>query len=398
MAPLLQTKRGCSSLVYSRKKARSHGFSSLTKGTRSKSAFDVRPFPELHGMIYRVGSRAMTEPLTFRTFGEQDADKLRVVIFANLGRLPFRNNLVGPVKAFSRHATTLVIDPLDYPGVKPTGGLAPLPVPPEALAKASTFGPHCVICLGGGLFVPEEAKTLFSGNVIFVGIALSDPQALETSLKIAPHFQLFYTQDPQTVSEYRASGIYARRLDLAVDPGEFRPLPVEKQWDVVFVGKWTPYRNKLLASLAEQLKVMIFTHAGETRWDTPAEPPLNDPESLCYAFNRARVALDVALVEDGDPRFQGTVRITPRTFMAAACAVPVLINAGPSISDYFRPCLEIATFQSVEESTSVARWLATDTNANQSMGTLARQRVLEAHTWDHRARTVLSHVTALLRE
>lgn len=335
--------------------------------------------------------------ITSQSTYETEPAKLRLVVFANLGRLPFRNNLTGPVRAFSRWAATLVIDPLQYPGVKPTGGRAPLPVPDEAVLKARLFNPHCVVCLGGGLFVPPVAVATFPNNAIFVGIALSDPQALRTSLEIAPYFHLFYTQDPQTLSQYQASGINARRLDLAVDPQDFRPLPVEKLWDVVFVGKWTPYRNRLLTFLAKQLAVKVFTHAGENRWDIPVEAPLNDTASLCSAFNQARVALDVGLVEEGEPQFQGTVRITPRTFMAAACAVPVLINADASVSEYFRPGIEIATFTSVEEAGTLARWLATDVEANRAMASRARERTLQSHTWDHRVRTILSDVTALLK-
>lgn len=328
---------------------------------------------------------------------ETEPAKLRTVVFANLGRLPFRNNLIGPIKAFSKLTATLVIDPLQYPGVEPTGGLAPLPVPAEAVVKARSFNPHCVICLGGGLFLPPTAMASFPKHVVFVGIALSDPQALQASLEIAPLFHLFYTQDPHAVSQYRASGINARHLNLAVDPEEFRPLPLGKQWDVVFVGKWTPYRNKLLTLMARQLKVKVFTHAGEKRWDIPVAPPLNDTSSLCHAFNRGRVALDVALVEEGESRFHGMVRLTPRTFMAAACGVPALVNFDSSLSEYFRPGLEIATFTTLEEAVTIAQWLATDAEANREVGSRARERTLRCHTWEHRVRAVLSDVTALLK-
>lgn len=302
------------------------------------------------------------------------------------------------MKAFSRLAETAVIDPLEFPGVKPTGARAPNPIPEAAVARAAAFAPDVVICLGGGLFLPDSLASAFSRRVLTVGIALSDPQALSTSLKIAPHFDLFYTQDPQTLPTYRAAGIPARRLDLAVDPEAFYPMAEEKECDIVFVGKWTPYRDQLLSALAQVLTVRVFAHAGEQRWNVPVEPPLNDEVALCLAFNRARLSLDVALVEDAEPPFRGTSRITPRSFMAAACGVPTLIDETPTLGDYFLPGEEVAPFRTIEEAVATARWLREHPDACASMGARARTRVLSSHTWAHRAAAVLADVRCLLEQ
>jgi spore maturation protein CgeB len=269
-------------------------------------------------------------------------------------------------------------------------------VPDEALAQAAAFTPQVVVCLGGGLVVLPEDRRRFLPEAVVVGIALSDPQALPTSLAIAPHFHLFYTQDFQCLSAYAAAGIAAGRFDLAADPEDFYHLPLDKRWDVVFVGKWTPYREKLLKALAQRVSVAIFTHEGESRWGLPTQGPLVTTQQLCLAFNQARMALDVAYVDES-PAGLATYppRITPRAFMAAACATPVLVEACASVEAFFLPGVEIATFSTLEEAVEVAGRLVGDERALVAMGKAARERVLRQHLWEGRVVQVLRQAYAL---
>ncbi|MCX7896008.1 MAG: glycosyltransferase [Thermoanaerobaculum sp.] len=320
------------------------------------------------------------------------------VVFAAISRLPFRNNLLGPVHAFIRHVPPRVLDPLRFPGTRPTGALAPVPIPEPALHEAAAFTPHCVVCLGGGYFIPERLRPLFPPSTVFVGIALSDPQGLPASLQIAPSFDLYYTQDPGSLEAYRAAGISARRLDLAVDPRRFFPEPRPKLYDLVFVGKWTPYRNALLTRLRQEFQVAVYAHAQETRWTFPVYGPLNHLPALRRAFTSARVALDVAVVEDAHSPWHGRSRITPRAFMAAACGVPVLMDQAEAIADYFAPGVEVATFTTLEEAVERARDLISQPERAHAMGSAARARVLHCHTWDHRIACLLEQVAEFQRQ
>lgn len=55
------------------------------------------------------------------------------------------------------------------------------------------------------------------------------------------------------------------------------------------------------------------------------------------------------------------------------------------------------TFMSVEEAVALAHWLASDAENSRKIGSRARERVLQGHTWEHRVKTVLSDVTAILQ-
>jgi spore maturation protein CgeB len=225
---------------------------------------------------------------------------------------------------------------------------------------------------------------MFPSHTLFAGFALSDPYGLEASLAIAPEFDLFYTQDPQTLPAYAARGIAARRCDPATDPELYRPVKTAPACDILYYGKWTPYRNDLLEALAARFSVRLHAYEGEKRWTVPMRPPLDTPDALATALSGARLALETALVDDVRGKYRGTFRTTPRAFFAASCGVPSLVESFPRLAESFTPGVEIAVFPTKDEVVSAAEALLSDEPARVAMGRRARQRVLREHTWDRR--------------
>jgi hypothetical protein len=317
----------------------------------------------------------------------------RTVIFTNLSQPPFNNNLLPPVEAFRKVGSVHVVEPHLVPGFVPTGAASPAEIPATAaLLTAEESVADQVVCLGGALFLSSESRSFFDPTTVFVGIALSDPLGLDASIAIAPEFDLFYTQDPQTIPAYSEAGLDVKRCDLAVDAEIFRPIPGVPTCDVVFIGKWTPYRDHMLCLLADRFTVNIHAHRGEDRWSLPTLSEVDNPDDLCRAFSSAKLAIDFALVEQPGNPFDGTYRITPRTQLAAACGVPTLIEAFPGLDEFFTPGSEIMTFRNAEEMISTAEHLLTDADRRQALGTAARRRVLADHTWDGRVRQILRDV------
>ena len=317
----------------------------------------------------------------------------RIVVFTNLSQPPFNNNLLPPVEAFRRVGPVRVVEPHLAPGFVPTGAAAPAEIPVSAARRiAEDFEADQVICLGGALFLSRESRALFPPATVFVGIALSDPLGLEASMAVAPEFDIFYTQDPQTIPTYAAAGLDVRRCDLAVDTEIFRRVPCDPTCDAVFVGKWTPYRDRMLRSLTDRCTVAIHTHRGEDRWSLPTLPELDTPDDLCRAFSGARLAIDFALVEQPGNLFDGTYRMTPRTQLAAACAVPTLIEAFSGLDELFTPGTEVVTFSSTEEMVGIAEELLGDADRRRALGLAAHRRVVADHTWDHRVRQILGDI------
>ncbi len=308
----------------------------------------------------------------------------RLVLFGNVSQPPYCNNLLPPVRAFQRAFRTTVVEPARLPGFVSTGGARPALIPDEPALAAAADPPEVVVCLGGGLCFSERALRAFPPGTALVGIALSDPYGLDASFAIAPQFDLFYTQDPQTLADYRSRGIPARRCDHATDPELYFPDLAEPDCDVIYYGKWTPYRDALAAALAARVRLHLHAYAGETRWSVPTCPPLDTPDALRAALSRARLALETARLDDASGRYRDTFRITPRALFAASCGVPSLVESFDGLADFFAPGLEAATFTSPAEAAPAAERLLGDEGARLAMAGRARDRVLREHTWDAR--------------
>ncbi len=259
-----------------------------------------------------------------------------LVLFGNVSQPPFCNNLYPPLRALQKAFRTALVEPATIPGFVSTGGAKPALVPDEAVVAHTDPPPEAIVCLGGGLHLSKHARRMFPRYTAFAAFALSDPYGLEASFAIAPEFDFFYTQDPQTLPDYAGRGIAALRCDPATDPELYRPLKAAPECDILYYGKWTPYRNDLVEALAAHFSVRVHAYAGDTRWSVPVRPPLETPDALCAALNGARLALETALVDDVHGKYRGTFRITPRAFFAASCGVPTLVEAFPRLCRVLR--------------------------------------------------------------
>lgn len=321
---------------------------------------------------------------------------MRLSVICNVDQPPMNNVLVGLVGALAGLAEIRLVQPLRFKGFISTGAAAPARIPDTAVEDAATHSPQAVVCIGGGLFLDERQRAAFPAGTVFVGMALSDPQALKASLQVAREFDLFFTQDPGVLAAYRVHGLAVDRLDLAVDPGGYAPLPIDKDCDVVFVGKWTTYRDRVVSALSQVCDVRVFTHADEQRWSVPSAGPLNEPEELRKEFCRSRIALEVARVEgvDGDPSTP-VRRITPRVFMAAACGTPSVVEDFPSLSEYFVPGIEIQVCEGVDGYVEQTTDLLSASERLMEMASQARRRVLRDHTWTRRMEGLVRQIWAV---
>lgn len=315
-----------------------------------------------------------------------------LLLFGNVSQPPYCNNLFPPLRALQKLFRVKLVEPARHAGFVSTGGVRPAIIPDAAVIENTDPPPGVVVCLGGALVFSDAGLRSFPKETALAAFALSDPQGIEASMTIAPQFDLFYTQDPQTLPAYAARGIAARRCDPATDAELYRPQRVEPDCDVLFYGKWTPYRNDLVSALAQRFRVRVHAYAGETRWSVRAHPPLDTPDALCAALNHARLALETALVDDVQGKYRGTFRITPRAFFAASCGVPSLVESWAAVPDFFTPGVEIATFAGKDDVLPAAERVLDDEPARLAMGRRARQRALRDHTWDRRAEAFLLDV------
>ncbi|MBD0330419.1 MAG: glycosyltransferase [Thermoleophilia bacterium] len=187
----------------------------------------------------------------------------------------------------------------------------------------------------------------------------------------------------------------ARRAEAVfwgADPEFFSPRPVEKDVDVFFYGYGDKFRREWMKAMvgepSRRLDDVDFAlGGGDFRGDTGRARLLGDVPFNVFpaAISAARVNLNVTRRSHASVPASSTAR----PFELAACAAAIVSNPYEGVERWFEPGRELVVVSSADEAAAAYRELLDDPGAAEAMGALARERVLDEHTYVHRARRLL---------
>jgi spore maturation protein CgeB len=211
--------------------------------------------------------------------------------------------------------------------------------------------------------------------------------------RLIPQYDLIllYGGGPPVQSAYAELGAAATHLVYnAVDPEEYYPVVAEpgRASDLLFMGNRMPDREQRVrdlffsaASLAPEFQFVL----GGSGWgDYPMPPNVryvgHVPTAEHRAWNcSARLVLNVNRSDMAATGYSPPTRV----FEAAGCASCVVTDAWQGIDTFFAPTEEILVAQSAEAIVRLLR--TTPVDRAQAIGSAARRRVLEDHTYAARA-------------
>src|SRR5437867_172766 len=188
----------------------------------------------------------------------------------------------------------------------------------------------------------------------------------------------------------------ARRAEAvfwAADPTVFTPLPVEKEYDVFFYGFGDKFRREWMAALVGEPSrrdpEIDFALGGKDfRGDVGSARLIGDVPFNVFsqAISRGRINLNITR------RSHATVYAssTCRPFELAASGAAIVSNPHEGIERWFEPGSELRVVSSADEAVAAYRELLDDPGAAEAMGRRARERVLDDHTYAHRAGQTLA--------
>jgi spore maturation protein CgeB len=181
----------------------------------------------------------------------------------------------------------------------------------------------------------------------------------------------------------------AHALYCSVDAEAYRPLDVERRWDLSYLGTYSPDRQptleRLLLEPARRAPQLHFCVAGPQYpagidWPANVErldhvPPTDHP--AFYAASR--YTLNVTRADMIAAGYSPSVRL----FEAAACGVPIISDRWEGIETVLAPESQIML---AEDTETVLRALTqTSEAARDAMAQAARRRILREHAAEHRA-------------
>jgi spore maturation protein CgeB len=253
--------------------------------------------------------------------------------------------------------------------------------------------------------IPEYLRERFGVPVAFydgdVPMSLPEFGGMDTG------FNYYHGADP---SEYdlvfsNSEGGLPRLLELGArraeavfwgaDPEFFSPRPAEKEHDVFFYGYGDKFRREWLEAMVGEpsRRMADATFAlggadflGDTgRAQLVGDVPFNVfPETI----SAARVNLNITR----RPHATVPTSSTARPFELASCGAAIVSNPYEGIERWFEPGQELLVVNDTDEALAAYRELLGDPAQAEAMGARARERVLDEHTYGHRARQLLSLV------
>jgi glycosyltransferase involved in cell wall biosynthesis len=228
--------------------------------------------------------------------------------------------------------------------------------------------------------LPEYGGTDTSGFNYYVG---ADPG----------EYDLVVGNSEGALERLRALG--ARRAEAvhwAADPDLFRPHDLAKEVDVFFYGHSDKFRREWMRDLigepSRRLPDVDFAIGGyDYRSDTGTARMLGRIpfNAFPHAISSARVNLNVTRRAHAQVYASSTCRL----FELAASGAAIVSNPLAGVERWFDAGLDLRVVGSVEEAVAAYGDLLAEPALAEELGQRARERVLDEHTYGHRARRLL---------
>ena len=251
--------------------------------------------------------------------------------------------------------------------------------------------------------IPTALRERFGIPVVFydgdVPMSLPEFGGMDTG------FNYYHGADP---SEYdlvvsNSEGGLPRLLELgarraeavywAADPEFFAPQPVEKEVDVFFYGYGDKFRQEwtqaMVGEPSRAAPEIDFALGGrDFRGDTGEARILGDVPFNVFAraISAARINLNITRRSHASVAGSSTCR----PFELASAGAAIVSNPHAGIERWFEPGSELLLVDDAQQALAAYRELLDDPAQAEAMGARARERVLDEHTYVHRARQLLT--------
>jgi glycosyltransferase involved in cell wall biosynthesis len=187
----------------------------------------------------------------------------------------------------------------------------------------------------------------------------------------------------------------ARRAEVVywgADAEFFSPQPVEKELDVFFYGYGDKFRREWMAAMVGEpsraAPDIDFALGGrDFQGDVGRARLLGDVPFNVFAraISAARVNLNITRRSHAVVPASSTCR----PFELAAAGAAIVSNPHEGIERWFEPGSELLVVSDAEEALVAYRALLDDPDRAAALGARARERVLDEHTYRHRAERLL---------
>jgi glycosyltransferase involved in cell wall biosynthesis len=211
-------------------------------------------------------------------------------------------------------------------------------------------------------------------------------------------YDLVLSNSEGGLEQLRAMG--ARRAEAVfwgADPEFFAPHDVDKQMDVFFYGYGDKFRRDWMQAMvgdpSRRLADIDFALGGrDFQGDTGAARQIGDVTFNVFARTISEARVNLCITRRSHASVYASSSCRP--FELASAGAAIVSNPYNGVERWFEPGSELLVVHDADEAVSAYRSLLDDPAQAEAMGARARERVLDEHTYRHRARQVLELIGA----
>ncbi|EXX89086.1 spore maturation protein [Paenibacillus darwinianus] len=284
--------------------------------------------------------------------------------------------------------------------------------PERMYEQAALVRPDLVLVMNGlHVFPADHPDRLDAVRALGIRTAVwfaDDPYMTEETVKLAPRYDTVVTHELSTAGLYRQIGCGdVHYMPLAADAGRFKPMPIGPEYrsDVCFIGQAFRNRAALFDAAAPGLKGLNVRIFGGL-WDRLRTYRRLKPsirlgwlpvdESVRY-YNGAKIVINVHRTAEAGSDNRNALRlpgrsINPRTFEIAACGAFQLTDRREDLERYYRPGIELETFESPAELVTKIRHYLEHEEERGRIAARGLARTLREHLYPARVNRLLSEL------
>jgi spore maturation protein CgeB len=250
--------------------------------------------------------------------------------------------------------------------------------------------PQLVLVVKGFLLDPDTIACIKAAGAVSAGYWIDDPLEHENALRLAPAYDLFFTNDGASVASYRQHGLaQIHHLPSSANSRLFRPLAMPRDLPVAFIGTRTDGRQTFVEQLRE-FPIHVFgpgwpqLRMGGSIRTYPAAFDAKTNE----VYNRARVNLNIhTWVGRGSA-------VNLRLFEVPAAGAFLLTDWVDEIADHYVENEHIACYRGIDDLKRKLEYFLSRPDECERMAQAARQHFLAHHSYSGRAQRILDVVGA----
>lgn len=279
----------------------------------------------------------------------------------------------------------------------------------KLLSRIRIFSPDLVLVIKGDELLPATVAVIRARfRVPVANWWIDDPGFIGVSSALSPAYDLFFTNDPDSVPAHRAAGCrFAKFLTFACSPAAHRQVELsgaevgEYASDIAFVGRLMPHRVKVLEALKDlDLKIWtlpvvreylpdkkLVTQKSVSR-DSPLFPLIKGREvweaELAKVYSSAKIVLNIHSHGKSDPNM--------RVFEVTSCGAFLLTEERRVLKNFFEPGKEVACFGNTDELREKVRYYLDNEGERVAIARRGQARAHREHTYVHRMRELLGYL------